>query len=77
MENTLSEKIDWWGTWAPFWDHMENQHFSTFVTEDLINEIDSPVLIIGAGMGLIVDFLQKKGYKTTGIDLDETMIKEW
>ena len=71
----MLEKIDWWGTWAPFWEHMENQHFSTQVTENLIEEINSPVLIIGAGMGLIVDFLKKKGYEATGIDLDETMIK--
>jgi ubiquinone/menaquinone biosynthesis C-methylase UbiE len=71
MNDNLSK---WWSTWAPFWDLIENRHFSTEVTDFIINDLKSPVLVIGAGQGLIVRHLTEKGFTVTGLDINEQMI---
>ena len=71
MKDNLSK---WWSTWAPFWDLIENRHFSTEVTDFIIDDLKSPVLVIGAGQGLIVRHLKEKGFTVTGLDINEQMI---
>ena len=66
----------WWISWAPYWEHMENRHMSTHLTDKIITYITSPVLVIGAGQGLIVKYLQDKGYICDGLDLEDEMIKQ-
>ena len=66
---------DWWITWAPYWEYLEDRHFSTSITEKLLSEISSPVLVVGAGQGLIVNYLKNKGYKVDGLDLEDEMIR--
>jgi ubiquinone/menaquinone biosynthesis C-methylase UbiE len=65
---------NWWSTWAPFWDMIENRHFSTQVTDFILEDIRSPVLVIGAGQGLIVRHLKEKGFDVTGLDINDDMI---
>lgn len=71
----MSEMSNWWSTWAPIWEHMEEQYLGTNITNSFIKEISSPVLIIGAGQGLIVKHLRDQGYLVDGIDLEKEMIK--
>jgi ubiquinone/menaquinone biosynthesis C-methylase UbiE len=72
----MDQKINhWWSTWAPFWDMIENRHFSTNVTDFIINDIESPILVIGAGQGIIVRYLKEKGFSVTGLDINEDMIR--
>ncbi len=71
----MSKIKKWWETWAPVWELMENRHMDTEIIENNINEILNPVLIIGAGQGLIVKYLRDKGYIADGIDIEEEMIK--
>lgn len=66
---------EWWLTWSPYWEHLEDRHFSTTITEKLLPEISEPALVIGAGQGLIVNYLKNKGYKVDGLDLEDEMIK--
>jgi len=71
-----NENIDnWWMTWAPFWDLMENRHMSTHLTDKIINLIKDPILVIGAGQGVIVKHLKDKGFIVDGLDLEDEMIK--
>ena len=71
----MSEMSNWWSTWAPIWEHIEEQYLSTAIVDNFIEEISSPVLIIGAGQGLIVKHLKDKGFLADGIDLEKEMIK--
>ncbi|MCP4199706.1 MAG: ATP-binding cassette domain-containing protein [Proteobacteria bacterium] len=64
----------WWQTWAPYWQEIEDRHLGVFLTEKLLDDMESPVLVIGAGQGLIVDYLKKKGLVADGIDLEKEMI---
>ncbi len=65
----------WWSTWAPIWDHIEDRHFGTRVTETLLDHIKSDVLIVGAGQGLIVRYLNEKGIRAVGLDINPDMVK--
>ncbi|MBN2535329.1 MAG: class I SAM-dependent methyltransferase [Spirochaetales bacterium] len=71
----MDKNIKWWSIWSPFWDKMENRHMNTHVTDKIINDIASPVLVIGAGQGLIVKHLRDKGYIADGVDIVDEMIK--
>lgn len=70
----MSKMSNWWSTWAPIWEHFEEQYFDTEITDNIISEISSPVLIIGAGQGLIVKHLRGKGFLADGVDLEKEMI---
>lgn len=72
--NDIKDKM-LWSSWAPVWHLIEDQHFSTMITDQIINEIKPPVLIVGAGQGLIVRHLQDKSISAIGLDLNDTMIK--
>jgi len=66
---------EWWSTWAPYWSHMEDRHFGTSTTLRYLQEFKDPVLVVGAGTGLVVGLLKDRGYKVDGIDLDPQMIR--
>jgi SAM-dependent methyltransferase len=65
----------WWSTWAPVWDHIEDRHFGTRTTEFLLEHIKPDVLVVGAGQGLIVRYLNNKGINATGLDINPDMVK--
>ncbi|MCG8569561.1 MAG: class I SAM-dependent methyltransferase [Spirochaetes bacterium] len=71
----MNDNDRWWTNWAPLWDQIENRHFSTFITDKILDQLKSPILVIGAGQGLIVRYLTKKGYNVTGLDINDTMIQ--
>ena len=72
----MSKPKEWWKAWSPFWEYMEDSHMSIAVTESIIYDIASPVLVIGAGQGLVVNYLQKKGFTVDGLDLEKEMIEQ-
>ncbi len=63
----------WWRDFAPYWEFLEDRHLGVFQTDALLDSIESPVLVIGAGQGLVVEHLQRKGYRVDGIDLESQM----
>ncbi len=69
------EAEQWWSTWAPLWNHIEDRHFSTRVTEALIDRMASDVLVIGAGQGIIVRYLEDKGFRALGLDINPHMVR--
>lgn len=70
----MPNDADWWNAWAPYWEHIENRHASIEATEKFIQKVKSPVLVIGAGHGLIVQHLKEHGFKVDGVDMDPAMI---
>lgn len=70
----MRNAAEWWTAWAPYWEHIEDRHAGIEATEKIISHVKSPVLVIGAGHGLIVQQLLEKGFEVQGIDLDPAMI---
>ena len=64
----------WWRAWAPYWEEIEDRHLGVFLTEKLLENMKSPVLVVGAGQGLVVEHLRKRGFAVDGIDLEKEMI---
>ena len=65
----------YWEKWAPYWSYCEDNMLNLESINRLATAVQSPVLIIGAGQGLLVEELQKKGFKVDGVDLDPSMIE--
>ncbi|MCP4680690.1 MAG: ATP-binding cassette domain-containing protein [Deltaproteobacteria bacterium] len=64
----------WWHTWAPFWEHLEDRHFGALVADRMADDIQSPVLVVGAGQGLVVERLRGRGMRVEGVDFEREMI---
>lgn len=71
----MTEVARFWETWAPYLSYIEDNHLDLANIEKLSGIISDPVLIIGAGQGLLVEQLQKSGHKVDGIDQSPQMIK--
>jgi len=65
----------WWDTWAPYWEHMEDRHFGTRALERLLPRIAGPVLVLGAGLGLLVERLRQSGFVAAGVDRSPAMVR--
>jgi ABC-2 type transport system ATP-binding protein len=70
----MNEIAKWWNTWAPIWEHMEERHMGSETISKIYSQITSPVLVIGAGQGVLMKYLIKKGFIVDGIDLNDNMI---
>ncbi len=71
----MSEPKTWWRNWAPFWAHLEDRHLSLLTTQKILTHVSSPVLVIGAGQGLVVEYLRQNGLEADGVDLEKEMIR--
>lgn len=74
-QSNMQINQSWWDSWFPVWEFVEDRHLSIAVTDSFIKQIESPVLIIGAGQGLIVKHLRDNGLSVTGIDINKKMIE--
>lgn len=70
----MAEMESFWRTWAPYWSYQEDFALDIEGINKLTTAVVGPVLIIGAGQGLLVEQLQKKGFKVDGVDLEPNMI---
>jgi SAM-dependent methyltransferase len=66
---------EFWNALAPHHSRIENSYLDLPSIRRILHEIHPPVLIVGAGQGLIVAELQKKGLQCDGVDLSSEMIK--
>ena len=65
-----------WDAFSPYMDFLENAlGINLDNLGPIIPLIKSPVLVVGAGQGLLVGELQKKGFNTEGIDLSPQMVE--
>lgn len=70
----MIEKESYWTAWSPYWLYQEDFFLDSEAINKLTVFITNPVLIIGAGQGLLVEQLQKKDLMVDGIDSDPEMI---
>lgn len=72
----MSYCSDFWNVLARFHAEVENSNFDLPSVRRLLPEIGGPVLVVGAGHGLIVAELRKHGYECDGVDLSSEMIRQ-
>ncbi len=66
---------DFWDALAPFHASIENNYLDLPSLERIVDEVCEPVLVVGAGQGLIVEALKKRGLKVDGVDISTEMIR--
>jgi ubiquinone/menaquinone biosynthesis C-methylase UbiE len=71
----MSDMIQYFNLWAPYWSEREDTFLSKESVETLSNLLKSPVLLVGAGLGLMIEKLQTKGLQVDGIELSPQMVK--
>jgi ubiquinone/menaquinone biosynthesis C-methylase UbiE len=70
----MVETKSYWKAWSPYWSYQEDFFLDSESINKLTVFITNPVLIIGAGQGLLVEQLQKNEFTVDGIDLEPQMI---
>ena len=71
----MNHSSDFWEALAPHHSAIENNYLDLPSLRRIIHDIHQPVLVVGAGQGLIVEELQKKGLHAEGVDLSSEMIR--
>ena len=65
----------YWEAWSPYLYFFEDTFLDLESIERLASVIEDPVLVVGAGQGLLVERLRGKGLEVDGVDQSENMIK--
>ncbi len=71
----MTPSSDYWDALAPHHSSLENNYLDLPSLRRILHDIHQPVLVVGAGQGLIVAELRKKGFRSDGVDLSAEMIK--
>ncbi|MAM69745.1 MAG: hypothetical protein CMP91_01195 [Gammaproteobacteria bacterium] len=66
----------YWNAWAPYWHHVEDFFFEEDSLNAITDQLQPPVLVLGAGLGLIVEALRKNGIECDGLDLSQPMLEQ-
>jgi 2-polyprenyl-3-methyl-5-hydroxy-6-metoxy-1,4-benzoquinol methylase len=67
---------EFWDVLAPHHEAIENNYFDLASIRALTDAIHQPVLVVGAGHGLIVAELRKLGFQCDGVDFSSEMIRQ-
>src|ERR1051326_4109949 len=71
----VNSSTEFWDELATHHAAIENSYFDLGGVRAIMSEIESPVLLVGAGQGLIVGELIRRGYVCEGVDLSPQMIR--
>ena len=71
----MKHPSDFWNALAPFHSALENNYFDLPSLRRILPELHEPVLVVGAGQGLIVAELLKTGFQCDGVDFSAEMIR--
>lgn len=71
----MKQTFDFWDALAPYHSALENNYFDLPSLRRILPEVLEPVLVVGAGQGLIVAELQKRGLHCDGVDFSPEMIR--
>jgi SAM-dependent methyltransferase len=76
-QNTIARmnEADFWDALAPHHFAIENNYFDLTSLRHILRELQEPVLVVGAGQGLIVAEIQKRGLQCDGVDFSPEMIR--
>jgi ubiquinone/menaquinone biosynthesis C-methylase UbiE len=71
----VTRSSDYWDALAPHHSSIENNYLDLPSLRLIVHDIHQPVLVVGAGQGLIVAELRKNGFQSDGVDLSSEMIR--
>ena len=71
----MKQPSDCWNALAPFHSAIENNYFDVPSLHRILRELHGPVLVVGAGQGLLVAELLKSGIQCDGVDFSSEMIR--
>jgi ubiquinone/menaquinone biosynthesis C-methylase UbiE len=71
----LLSTSEFWDALAPYHSSLENSYLDLRSIRRIMNELGEPVLVVGAGQGLIVAEIRKRGLQCDGVDLSPEMIR--
>ena len=71
----MNNSSEFWDALAPLHWRIENNYLDLTSIRRVLHEIRSPVLVVGAGQGLIVEELRRNGLKCDGVDLSAKMLE--
>ncbi|WP_419857355.1 class I SAM-dependent methyltransferase [Candidatus Palauibacter irciniicola] len=74
-ESAPRNASNYWDTLAPHHWRIEDNYLDVSSLRRILGDIREPVLIIGAGQGLIVEELRRQGLRCDGIDLSARMLE--
>ena len=73
--NVLHQQSKFWDVLAAHHAALENNYLELGSLRRIMGDVQSPVLVVGAGQGLLVAELQSKGYQCDGVDFSSEMIR--
>jgi ubiquinone/menaquinone biosynthesis C-methylase UbiE len=68
-------ECEFWDALAPHLADIEDNYLDRASLRRIMSEVRSPVLVVGAGQGLLVAELQSKGFQCDGVDFSCEMIR--
>ena len=71
----MTSASGYWDALAPHHSSLENNYFDLPSLRRIVHDIHQPVLVVGAGHGLIVAELRKHRLRADGVDLSSEMIR--
>ena len=71
----MNRASDFWDALAPHHAAIENNYFDLSSLRRIVHELREPILVVGAGQGLIVAELLKRGLQCDGVDFSSEMIR--
>jgi len=71
----MGSPIEFWEKLAPYLSYIEDNFLDLEAIRKLQQHIGDPVLVVGAGQGLLVEELKNIGYTVDGIDNNPRMIE--
>ena len=71
----MTRASGYWDALAPHHSSLEENYFDLPSLRRIVHEVHEPVLVVGAGHGLIVAELRKNGFRSDGVDLSSEMIR--
>ena len=71
----MSDTIEFWDSMASFLETSGKVFLDVESLDQLYDIISDPVLIVGAGNGLLVEPLRNKGYNVDGVDISPKMVE--
>jgi SAM-dependent methyltransferase len=71
----MTHSSKFWDALAPQHSRIENSYLDLPSLRRIVHDIHQPVLVVGAGQGLIVAELRKNGLQCDGVDLSPEMIR--
>jgi hypothetical protein len=67
--------IEFWDSLAPHLRAIENSYLNLPSLRRILNGLSPPILVVGAGQGLLVEELRRRGLQCEGVDQSPEMIR--